>query len=150
MKYPVTGKNVLVPVKNDESISALAHAASQALVTVMEVYVQLVPKLGNAREAICSMELPKSGPSVCHDTFTEMLTNPNYVNEHVDKFTSPTHSRAIGCGAMNTFSTTHLGKRNANEFDSLDQEDEHIDADSGENNEKREALDATIRDGATT
>ena len=31
MKYPVMGKNVLVPVRNDESISALAYAASQAL-----------------------------------------------------------------------------------------------------------------------
>ena len=27
MKYPVIGKNVLVPVKNDESISGLAYAA---------------------------------------------------------------------------------------------------------------------------
>ena len=61
MKYPMTGKNVLVPVRNDESISSLAYAASQALGTTMEVYVELVPKLGNAREAMCSMELPESG-----------------------------------------------------------------------------------------
>ena len=31
MKYSLTGKNVLVPVRNDESISALAYVASQAL-----------------------------------------------------------------------------------------------------------------------
>jgi hypothetical protein len=49
MKYPMMGKNLLVPVRNDESISALAYAASQALGTAMEVYVELVPKLGNAR-----------------------------------------------------------------------------------------------------
>lgn len=55
-----------------------------------------------------------------------MLTNPNYVNEHIDEFTSPTHSRAIGCGVMNTFSTTHFGSHNANEVDSLDQENEHM------------------------
>ena len=60
---------------------------------------------------------------------------------------SPTHSRAIGCGAMNTFSTTHLGRCNANEVESLDQEDEHIDSDSEEDDEKREALDVVIRDG---
>ncbi|XP_057533012.1 uncharacterized protein LOC130810905 [Amaranthus tricolor] len=63
MKYPVTGKNVLVPIKNDESISALAYAASQAPGTAMEVYVELVANLDNAREVMTSMELPESGPS---------------------------------------------------------------------------------------
>ncbi|XP_057546226.1 uncharacterized protein LOC130825165 [Amaranthus tricolor] len=148
MKYPVTGKNVLVPIKNDESISALAYAASQAPGTAMEVYVELVANLGNAREVMTSMELPKLSPSVRHDTFTEMLSNLNYVNEHLDEFTSPTHSRGIGGGVMNTFSTSHLGRRNANEVDSLDQEDEHIDSDSEEDDDRKEALDAAIRDGA--
>ena len=66
----------------------------------------------------------------------------------MDEFTSPTHSHGIGVGVMNTFSTSHLGRRNANEVDSLDQEDEHIDSDSEEDDERREDLDATIRDGA--
>ena len=132
MKYPVTGKNVLVPVKNDESISALAYAASQALGTAMEVYVEIVANSGNDGEVMTSMQLPESGPSVRHETFTEMLTNPNYVNEHMDEFTSP----------------IHLGSQNANEVDSLDQEDDHIDSDPEEDDEKREALDAAIREGA--
>ncbi|XP_057547471.1 uncharacterized protein LOC130826016 isoform X1 [Amaranthus tricolor] len=148
MKYPVTGKNVLVSIKNDKSISALAYAASQAPGTAIGIYVELVANLDNTREVITSMELPESGPNVRHDTFTEMLSNPNYVNEHLDEFTSPTHSRGIGGGVMNTFSTSHLGRRNANEVDSLDQEDEHIDYDSKEEDERREALDAAIRDGA--
>ena len=129
MKFPMTGKNVLIPVANDESISALDYAASQALGTVMEVYVEMVANLDNAREVITSMELPESGPSVRHETFIDMLTNPNYVNEHIDEFSSP----------------AHLGSINANEVDSLDQEDEHIDSDPEEDDEKREALDATIR-----
>ncbi|XP_057523514.1 uncharacterized protein LOC130803329 [Amaranthus tricolor] len=132
MKYSVTEKNVLFPVMNDESISALAYAASQALRTAIKVCIELVLKLGNAREVMCSMKLPESGPSVRHDTFTEMLTNPSYVNEHIDEFTSP----------------THLHSQNANEVDSLNQEDEHIDSDPEEDDEKREALDATIRDSA--
>ena len=70
MKYPVTGKNVLVPIKNDESISSLAYAASQAPGTTMEVYVELVANSDNAREVMTSMELPESAPSVRHDTFT--------------------------------------------------------------------------------
>ena len=56
MKYPVTGKNVLVLVKNDESISALAYA-SQALGTAIEVYVEMVANLDNAREVMASMEI---------------------------------------------------------------------------------------------
>ena len=147
MKYPVTGKNVLVSVRNEESISAFAYAASQALGTAMEGYVEMVANSVNAREVMTSMELPKSGPSVHYDTFTEMLTNPNYVNEHLE-FTSPTHSCAIGCGLMNTFSTAHLGSNNANEVDSLDHENEHIDSNPEEDDEKREALDAAIRSGA--
>ena len=105
----------------------------------MEVYVEMVANSGNAREVMTSMELPESGSSVCHDTFTEMLTNPNCVNEHIDEFTSPTHSRAraIGCGVMNTFSMTHLGSHNANEVDSLDHENKHIDSYPEEDDEKR-------------
>ena len=64
IKYPVTGKNVLVPVTNDESISALAYAASQAPGTALEVYVEMVANLDNEREVMTSMELPESGPSV--------------------------------------------------------------------------------------
>ena len=55
MKYPMTGKNVLVPIKNDESISALAYASSQAPGTAMEVYVELVAILDNAREVMPSI-----------------------------------------------------------------------------------------------
>ena len=110
MKCPVTEKTVLVSVNNDESISALAYGASQAPGTAMEVYVEMVTNLGNAREVMTSITLPKLGPSVRHDTFTNILTNPNYVNEHLDECNSPTHSRVIGCDAMNTFSTTHLEK----------------------------------------
>ncbi|XP_057549324.1 uncharacterized protein LOC130827584 [Amaranthus tricolor] len=146
MKYPMTGKNVLVPIKNDESKSTLAYAASQSPRTAMEVYIELVANLDNAREVMTSMELPESGPSVHHNTFTEILSNPNYVNEHLDELISPTHSRGIGGGVMNTISTSHLGRRNANEVDSLDQEDEHIDSNSEEDDERREALDVAIRD----
>ena len=49
---------------------------------------------------------------------------------------------------MNTFSTSHLGRRNTNEVESLDQEDEHIDSNLEEDDDKREALDAAIREGA--
>ena len=143
----MVGKNVLVPVRNNESISALAYAASQALGMAMEIYVEMVANSVNAREVMSSMEPLESGPSVRYETFTEMLTNPNYVNEHLDEFTSPIHSRAIGCGVMNTFSTAHLGSNNANEVDSLNHENEHIDSDPEEDDEKREALDATIRGG---
>ena len=120
---------MLVLVRNDESIGGLSYAASQALGTAMEVYVEMVANSGNTREVMTSMDLPQSGPSVRHDTFTEMLTNPNYVNEHIDEFISPTRSLTIGYGAMNTFSTAHLGMHNANEVDSLDQENDHIDSD---------------------
>ena len=58
MKYPVTRKNALVSVRNDESISALAYAVSQALETTMEVYVEMVANSSNAGEVMTSMELP--------------------------------------------------------------------------------------------
>ncbi|XP_057532035.1 uncharacterized protein LOC130810103 [Amaranthus tricolor] len=148
MKYPVAGKIVLFSVKNDESISALAYAVSQALGTAMLIYVEMVANFGNAREVMTSMELPELGPSVRHDTFAEILTNPNYISEHLNEITSPTHSHAIGCGVLNTFSMTHLGRRIANEVDSLSQEDDHIDSDSEQDDEKRESLDAAIRDAA--
>ena len=37
MKYTVIGKNVLVTVRNDESIGALSYATSQVLGMTMEV-----------------------------------------------------------------------------------------------------------------
>ena len=128
---------MLVSVRNDESISALPYAASQALGTTMKIYVEMVANSVNAREVMTSIELQESGPSVRQDTFTEMLINPNDLNEHLDEFTSQTHSRAIGCGVMNTFSTAHLGSHNANEVDSLDHENKHIDSYPEEDDEKR-------------
>ena len=56
MKYPVIGKNMVVPVRNDESISGPAYAVSQARGTAMEMYVKMVAKLDNAREVVSSME----------------------------------------------------------------------------------------------
>ena len=49
----------------------------------MEIYVEMVANLGNGREIMTTMELPESGPSVYHETFIDMLTNPNEVNEHI-------------------------------------------------------------------
>lgn len=100
----------------------------QSTQLMLHIY-KIVANLGNAREVVSRMELLESGPSVLHDTFIDMLLNLNYVNEHIDEFTSPTHPPTIGRGVMNIQSTTNLGSHNANDISSLDQNDEHIDFD---------------------
>ena len=55
MKYPVTEKSVLVPVRNDENISALAYAASQTLGTAIEVYVIALNVIAEADESTPSL-----------------------------------------------------------------------------------------------
>ena len=67
----------------------------------MEVYIEQVSKEINLQSNVGyvptmdfrdSIEVPTSAPSMQFESFTSILSDPNYVNEHMNEFSYPISS----------------------------------------------------------
>lgn len=127
-------------------------SVTQTSTMAMEVYIEQVPKEINLQSNVGyvptmdfrdNMEVPTSAPSMQFESFTSMLSDPHYVDEHMNEFSSPGSSPQIP-------STFHLDTLHRNDVDFLGNEEEHVDFDREEDDDARETADKAIKSGVSS
>ncbi|XP_010677713.2 uncharacterized protein LOC104893315 [Beta vulgaris subsp. vulgaris] len=149
MRYPMPGKYVPIALEDDESLSAIWLSVTQSSAMAMEVYIEQVPKEINVQSNVGyvplmefrdNMDVPTSAPNMQFESFTSMLLDPHYVNQHMNEFISLGSSPHIP-------STFHLDTLHQNDVDFLGNEEEHVDSDRDEDDDARELADKAIKAG---
>uniref|UniRef100_A0A803KP66 Uncharacterized protein n=1 Tax=Chenopodium quinoa TaxID=63459 RepID=A0A803KP66_CHEQI len=103
MRYPMAGAYVAIPLNDDNAVRAMWIAVTQSSSVAMQLFIEQVPKepvvqtnTGSfpGMDFFGSVDQPFSTgvQSVGIGSFTRMLVDPHYVNDHLSQFRSPASS----------------------------------------------------------
>lgn len=158
MRYPMMpGSYAVIPLNDDNSLHAMWAVVSQSSSTAMELYIEQLPRQSQTESNLGSLPPmntwagvpPYMGfmnPSMAMGSFTRMLTNDQYVSEHISEITSPTPSaqgEGISCGDPSM--PAHL---DPNTVDCHGDDNVGVDSDVDEDEDVIEANDKAIRESA--
>ncbi|XP_021751927.1 uncharacterized protein LOC110717515 [Chenopodium quinoa] len=159
MRYPMAGAYVAIPLNDDNAVRAMWIAVTQSSSVAMQLFIEQVPKepvvqtnTGSfpGMDFFGSVDQPFSTgvQSVGIGSFTRMLVDPHYVNDHLSQFRSPASSPNVGTST----STQPQGIRDSLDPNNVDVfgDAEMNDTDEDDDEEVIEARDKAIKGSAPT
>ncbi|XP_021759609.1 uncharacterized protein LOC110724495 [Chenopodium quinoa] len=159
MRYPMAGAYVAIPLNDDNAVRAMWIAVTQSSSVAMQLFIEQVPKepvvqtnTGSfpGMDFFGSVDQPFSTgvQSVGIGSFTRMLVDPHYVNDHLSQFRSPASSPNVGT-STSTQPQGILDSLDPNNVDVFG-DAEMNDTDEDDDEEVIEARDKAIKGSAPT